>query len=332
MIDKDEMLVSVIVPVYKVEKYLEKCIDSILSQSYKKLEIILVDDGSPDKSGVICDKYSKIDNRIKVIHKENGGLSDARNVGIEHSTGDVLSFIDSDDCVSDKFVECLLGAMITTGADIASTDYNIIRFKDDQEDKICFDETYDGSNVDLVNAHTALELLLYQRIPNGAPFRLYNRNIFHNIRFPKGILFEDAAIMYKVFIGAKKIAVVHDKIYAYRVRCDGIIRSQFSDKKMVVIPMTKQLYIDVINYDINLKQAASSRAFSQNYHVLLQVPNEDKESQKKLFKEIKKYRLNVLFDPNDKVRIKNRIGAFVSLFGLRISVFVGKTIKKIYDQ
>ena len=112
------MKISVIVPVYNVEKYLTKCVDSIMNQTYKDLEIILVDDGSTDNSGKICDEYVKKDKRFKVIHKKNGGLSDARNVGIKNSTGEYLSFIDSDDYIDNDMIECLYNACIKNNADI----------------------------------------------------------------------------------------------------------------------------------------------------------------------------------------------------------------------
>ena len=107
-IEKNDILVSVILPVYNVEKYLIKCLDSVIRQTYQKLEIILVDDGSTDSSGKICDEYANKDGRIKVFHKKNGGLSDARNYGIERSTGEYLAFIDSDDYVDDDYIEFLM--------------------------------------------------------------------------------------------------------------------------------------------------------------------------------------------------------------------------------
>ena len=107
MSNLNEELISVIIPIYKVEKYLRECIDSIINQSFKNLEIILVDDGSPDNCGKICDEYAKKDNRLKVIHKENGGLSSARNAGLDIATGEYISFVDSDDYVSNKFIENL---------------------------------------------------------------------------------------------------------------------------------------------------------------------------------------------------------------------------------
>ena len=112
-----QSLISIIVPIYKVEKYLEKCIESILAQTYKNIELILVDDGSPDNCPSICDRYAKKDSRVIVIHKQNGGLSDARNMGLNIAKGDFISFIDSDDFVSDDFCELLLGAIIRENAD-----------------------------------------------------------------------------------------------------------------------------------------------------------------------------------------------------------------------
>ena len=120
--EKEEELISVIVPVYNVEKYLEKCIDSIINQTYQNLEIILVDDGSTDGSGKICDEYSRKDNRIKVIHKENGGLSDARNIGIKNANGGLIGFIDSDDYITENMFEVLQKDLRKYNADISSCD------------------------------------------------------------------------------------------------------------------------------------------------------------------------------------------------------------------
>ena len=112
-------MISIIVPVYNVDKYIERCIQSIINQTYKNLEIILIDDGSTDKSGAICDKYSKIDNRINVIHKKNGGLSEARNVGLDIARGDYIGFVDSDDYIHPQMYELLYKNLIGTSADIS---------------------------------------------------------------------------------------------------------------------------------------------------------------------------------------------------------------------
>lgn len=121
-------MISVVVPVYKVEKYLERCINSVLSQSYKDLEVILVDDGSPDKCGKICDEYAKKDDRVKVIHKENGGQSSARNIGIQEAKGQYISFIDSDDYLEKNAYETLIKVATTTNADITEggTEYTVL--------------------------------------------------------------------------------------------------------------------------------------------------------------------------------------------------------------
>ncbi len=321
-------LVSVIVPIYKVEKYLNKCVDSLLKQTYKNLEIILVDDGSPDNCGKICDRYKEKDKRIKVIHKTNGGLSDARNIGVDYSTGDFISFIDSDDFVSPIFVERMLNAMVKTGADIVSTDYNIARFIDLDEETVRLDEEYDETNTSVLTVDEALRLLLYQRIPNGAPFRLYRRYVFNELVFPCGIIFEDVAIVHKLFMKVNRIALVHEKMYAYRLRKDGIVRSGFSLDKMVVVSITRNLYEDIVNYNPELKKAACSRAFAQNFHVFLQIPAEYKQEKCIVFEELKKYRMMVIIDENKNVRVKNRIGAFISLLGPDISMMLGKVYKK----
>ncbi len=317
-------LISVIVPVYKVETYLRKCIDSIINQTYRNIEIILVDDGSPDRCGEICDDYAKRDNRIKVIHKDNGGLSSARNVGITEAQGEYISFIDSDDFVSVFYIEILYKAINCTGAKISSTKYDINKFINGKENKVCFPKSSSDYTVHNITIKEALELMMYQQIPNGAQYRLYHKSIFSDLRFPEGWIFEDVATVHKAFIKSNSIALVEAAIYAYRIREDGIVKSKFSEAKMVVIPITRDLFKEVSEYSPNLVRAAASRAFSQNYHVFLQIPSNDKERLNEVFCEIKKYRAIVLKDTNKYVRKKNKIGALSSYLGMRMAYFLGK--------
>lgn len=178
-------LISVIVPVYNVEKYLEKCVQSIINQTYENLEIILVDDGATDNSGKICDEFAKKDSRIKVIHKENGGLSDARNFGLDIATGKYISFIDSDDFVNKRLFEILHKEIIKNDYDIAFCDY----FKFFENDNV--DEEI--SNSYKILEHTKYSILnLYYDIGHKhekavvAWGKLYKSKFFKDIRYPKG--------------------------------------------------------------------------------------------------------------------------------------------------
>ena len=314
-------LVSVIVPIYKVEKYLPCCIDSIISQTYKNIEIILVDDGSPDRCGEICDEYAKRDSRIVVIHKINGGLSSARNAGLNICRGDYISFIDSDDFVSSRFIEWLYDGVRKYTAEIVTC-----------TGAVPFEDGCNQPDLELETKHYIKEILpteaikrmMYQRLPNGAPFRLYKRDIFSDIRFPEGYLFEDVATTHKTFIKAKKMAVLSADIYAYRIRPDSIVRQSFDDRKKIAIEITRSLYKEIITYDKKLKKAAASRALAQNFHVYLQVPYRDVDTRQLFWNEIKKYRWLVLTDPCRLVRKKNRLGALVSVFGANIAYKIGQ--------
>jgi len=322
-------LISVIIPVFGVEKYLDKCIESVLKQTYENLEIILVDDGSPDRCGIMCDEYEKKDIRIKVIHKENGGLSSARNRGIDECNGEYISFIDSDDFVSPVFIETLYHAANKYDADVV-TNIEAVSFMDGKDDSVQLVSTMEACSFGKCDSRDVLLKLLYQRIPNGAQHRLYKHSIFEDLRFPIGYLFEDVATIYKAFIKASRIAYVKGGTYAYRIRSNSIVRMKFSEKKMVAIPIGDELYFNIACYNKDLQKAAASRALALNYQVFLQVPVTDRKAQEQLWKEIKKYRKEVLLDAHRYVRLKNRIAAMVSYLGMKISHRLGR--KLIYGN
>ncbi|MCM1500999.1 MAG: glycosyltransferase [Clostridium sp.] len=192
--------VSVIVPVYNVMPYLRKCIDSIVNQTYEQLEILLVDDGSTDGSGKVCDEYAEHDCRVRVIHKKNGGLSDARNVGIEAATGEYVAFIDSDDFVSEAFIEVMLKALCDSHADMSMVKRESAFWDGEKLDNnIPIIRTADDNiQVSVLNPHDALERMLYRDINTGAQFKFLKREILGDIRFPVGWLYEDMATTYKM--------------------------------------------------------------------------------------------------------------------------------------
>ncbi len=209
-------LISVIVPVYKVEKYLKKCIDSIINQTYKNLEIILIDDGSPDNSGKICDEYAEKDKRIRVIHKINEGVSAARNLGINICSGKYVAFVDSDDWISEDYYEVLYKNLIETNADIATVTYNVVRedntiIDNDENLKISSGEiiTYSGSEI-------MRELMLQKTIKNFLWLKLYKKELLCD--FQVGVIYEDIIWTYQVLNKASKIVYIHNKGYNYLKR------------------------------------------------------------------------------------------------------------------
>lgn len=224
-------LVSVIVPIYNVEKYLSKCIDSIINQTYENIEILLVDDGSPDNCGKICDEYSKKDSRIKVIHKKNGGLSDARNCGIDNSTGKYLFFLDSDDYIKNDTIEYLINLIIRDKSDIAISKIQVV-YKNIIEENA-------SSKSEVLDSLTVLNRMLYSdSYYISSCGKLFNKNLFKEIRFPVGKNYEDVGTIYKLYALASKISCGYNQKYYYIIRSDSITNKKFSNKEYDLIEMT----------------------------------------------------------------------------------------------
>lgn len=227
-----EELISVIIPVYNVEEYLHRCIDSILNQTYQDIEIILIDDGSTDNSGKICDEYALKDNRIRVIHKENGGLSDARNIGLNSMKGKYVTFIDSDDYVENFYIKELYELIIKYNSEMSICPYTIItnnRYANIGKD---YKET-------VLNTETCLSrMLLEEGFSVSACAKLYKVELFENIKFPKGKLYEDNGITYKLILKSNKIAYGGTSIYKYYIRDNSITNKQFLIKDLDYIYLT----------------------------------------------------------------------------------------------
>lgn len=223
-----ESLISIIVPIYNVENYIQNCIDSILSQTYRNLEIILVDDGSPDHCPDICDQYAAMDKRVKTIHKKNGGLSDARNVGLDVASGEYIGFIDSDDFIESDMYKSLYDALIKYKTDISVCgryiveDNNITSYSDNENPRI-------------YNRYQALrEIVLddfYDGINNFAWDKLYKKELFENIRYPVGKSFEDIYTTYKLFSISNKVVHIKSPKYYYVQRGDSIVGSNTAKKR-----------------------------------------------------------------------------------------------------
>ena len=236
--DKHEVLmeqkVSVIVPIYKVEPYLKRAVASILHQTYHNLEIILVDDGSPDQCGRICDDYAKEDNRITVIHKENGGLSDARNAGLDAAHGEYIVFVDSDDFIAEDYVETLMQCLKKYDADVAMCSYAVTA-------SVELDESiFKASRDETVEVCDRRELLnnLYDANHKDATYfivswnKIYKASLWQDVRFPKGRIHEDEATTYKIYDRAQKGVYLHRPLYGYFTAPSSITRDRFNIKRL----------------------------------------------------------------------------------------------------
>ena len=212
-------LISIIVPIYKVEPYLRRCLDSIVNQTYTNLEIILVDDGSPDNCPQICDEYAAKDNRIVVIHKENGGLSDARNAGLDICRGEYVSFVDSDDWVADIYIEVMLKAIKDNMATMAITDFS----RTSQTFSTSYSH-YDISHVEILNHIEATKKLWSEHISAFTTVwgALYKTNLFKRIQFPKGRIHEDLYVSFQLLYTSNKTVFIDIPLYFYFYRDDSI--------------------------------------------------------------------------------------------------------------
>lgn len=311
-------LISIIIPVYNVEKYLDDCMRCVCKQSYENLEIILVDDGSKDSSGALCDEWAKKDRRIKVIHKENGGLSDARNAGIAVASGQYIMFIDSDDLVAENIVEHLYKCIIDSQAQIAICDPVHLRpgEKADYKEQSC---------TKIYSTEDALCEMMYQTsFLFSAWGKLYDCALFEDIRFPVGLLFEDVAIMYKLFARCNTIVYSDAKLYGYLHRENSITTTKFSRRDCDILAICEDQVKFAKGYSEKVYQAAIAYQVVGALRVYLNAPSAEFSNEIELCdKIINTNLLKVLF--NNKCRNKLRIS--LVLFKINKSL-----MRKIYSH
>lgn len=279
-------LISVIVPVYKVEKYLNRCVDSIINQTYKNLEIILVDDGSPDNCPKICDEYAMKDNRIKVIHKENGGLSDARNEGIKIAKGNYIGFVDSDDWIHKSMFENLYSAMANSKADIATCEF--IRTKDKIQ-KNDYNNFFDNSITEYNQEQYIKKFFKIgsQECVYYAWNKLYKRNIIDENQYPKGLTSEDVVGTYKAILKSKKIITINYPYYYYYYNLESITSVKFSKKDLDLIPIWDKIIEITKTENIEYLWMAELNRYRIDYTLLMRmaIQLDFKQIQKLYFKE-----------------------------------------------
>lgn len=300
-------LISVIVPIYKVENYLKECVDSILNQLYKNLEIILVDDGSPDSCPEMCDAFALMDERIKVIHKPNGGLSDARNAGLDIAKGAYVAFVDSDDVLHPEFLVLLYKALVNYNADVSFCDF--ISFSNEY----CFNQ-FETNDLQLFKGYQMLEVLFEDRwIPKNVVVwnKLYKKELFENVRFPKGKIHEDQYIYTDLFACERTVVYLGIPLVGYRSR-DGSITSNRFGK---------------FNYECHLEfQQKRYSLFLKNEKFNYLLPFLKKEERMMNFNfflnsDLKETRLNLLdylmILIDSKIHWKSKIIFFKKIIGLK---------------
>ena len=260
-------LISVIVPVYNVEEYLGQCIESIKNQTYQNLEIILIDDGSTDSSGRLCDNAAETDPRIKVIHKQNGGLSDARNCGIDSAHGKYIFFIDSDDYIAENCVEYLHGLAVRHDVPLSSAAHTVFY----ESGKSYRKRFADGAEKVLTQKDALLHILLDDGLDLCAWNKLYSAELFKEIRYPVPLAFEDTATTYRLLFLCDAIAWGCEPTYNYRIRGNSITTSGNFGKKMQLIHNTKKMCDDITEKYPELAEAAERRLVWAYFSTLNQL-------------------------------------------------------------
>ena len=279
----DNELISIIVPVYKVEKYLEKCVKSILKQTYTNLEIILVDDGSPDKCGQLCDELAKTDNRIKVFHKENGGLSDARNYGVERANGEYIGFVDSDDYIHECMYEELYKAIKKSGTSIAECGVTRVY-------KNTLRPHYEGEDYFLVLDREGYlkEYLENKRLYGSAWCKLIHRDLAKKIKFPTGKIYEDAFYTLELLKTVDRYTLISGNYYYYYIRENSITTRPFSSKDMDYIEIMNEIEdYTLANFPIFKEQLLVRLAFAyiSIFNQLLEVDGYKTKKEYKILKD-----------------------------------------------
>lgn len=310
--------ICVIVPVYNVEAYLKRCIDSILNQTFIDFELVLIDDGSPDNCPLMCDELQKLDSRIHVIHQENGGLSAARNSGIEwmlqNSICDWVTFIDSDDWIHPEYLMCLKDAVASNNVMISMCELEI---------------TNQFKMIDFMERKSKAELWSPEKVFQYEPFdsnsacaRLYRKNMFENVRFPVGKLHEDKFTTYKLLYQCKDIAVICHPLYYYFVNNEGIVHSEWNEKRLDGIEAAEQ---QLKYFYINKFQESYEFAMKEYVHLLTYTLKQiSKKNKFQKYKKIIRYKLRNAIKQNKEILQidrKNNSNIYKYAYPLRFKVY-----------
>jgi glycosyltransferase involved in cell wall biosynthesis len=320
-------LISVIVPIYQVEQYLPKCVDSIRNQTYSNLEIILVDDGSPDHCPELCDEYARKDSRIRVIHKPNGGLSDARNAGIEVAKGNYICFVDSDDYVADNMLDRLYLALKEQKAEMSLCGRACV---DENNTPVADMENCMPLKNEVLSGREAIKKLAER----GAGYytvawcKLYRADLFQTIRFPVGKIHEDEFVAHLVFEKCKRVSCIAEKLYFYVQRKDSIMgnaRKGFSIRELDTSEafVRRALFLEAIGMreDIGKYYFAAIKIFSGRYSYGGKFTSEERERIREIYRLLRK---NMHLGKG--CSMKKKVYIMLALISPRLHQFVIKII------
>jgi glycosyltransferase involved in cell wall biosynthesis len=320
--------ISIRRPIYNVEQYLEKCVMSVLDQSYTNLEILLIDDGSTDRSPEICDELAKKDSRIRTTHKKNGGVSDARNIGIDQATGLYLTFIDPDDFIETDMISLLHDTLSANQCDVSIC--AVQRFSEGNQPNVDLRQ----NTLQIMNNEICIEDMLYQKnIVVAILGKLYKTSLFESIRFSKEItIAEDADLNYRILTKAKKIAINSCQKYYYLQRKGSAIHSSFSLKRIDGLIVMRRILKDItIRYPL-AQEAAKNRLFIEAIYIATEIPYGNRQYRRE-FNEciqlIGKLSRNIMNDEQSRKRYRQYaaialVNASLLIGLLKFRILVGK--------
>lgn len=325
---QEKPLVSIIVPVYNVEKYLQACLESLARQTYPALEIILIDDGSTDSSGKMCDEFAQKDPRFKVVHQANGGLSNARNHGIQLAQGEYLTFVDSDDTVTADYVTFLYELLETKGfkSPMSICALNNVYLATGVEKN-------DGNGlVTTLSGKKAIEMMCYHDLVDTCAYaKLAKKELYETVAFPEGKIFEDIATTYQLFMQCDSIECGFLPKYNYMLRSGSITTSGFNAKKLELLEMTDQMAQDVVARYPDLASAVKRRQVYARFSTLnqmLDVTDPDLVAKRNaIIKYLKANQAQVVSDP--KTPKRDKLGYLMLKFGFPMYKVAWKNYLKV---
>ena len=311
-------LVTIIVPVFNIQEFLPACLDSVVAQSHKNLQIIVVDDGSTDGSGRIADDYAARDHRVTVIHQDNGGLGNARNTALNAAQGEFIAMIDGDDLIHRQFVERLLQAIgRNDDTRIAIAQWTKFRRKTDEILQQATAPIAAG-DPQLFPRDEALNLMLYQHtLTHSVCSRLFHASIFKTLRFPEGRLYEDIAIIFPIMEQCPQVTFVDVPLYFYRQQRSGSITTEVKPERFHIITALESMEQRIKAENRAFLPAVHSRQLSAAFNMLMILPDHCRQELQQAWQLVKRLRRECFFNP--RVRLKNKAAILLSLLGYRVT-------------